>query len=276
MKFYKIISSIAASIVACIIFSVSVFAAETDIESFKTVFDTSEFSEIEEAVKSDQLLIKDKIVDKDSAVLFGSSEITAYKLYSIRTSDFIDAMLVETNGRDIISDDYVWVVATPENQIIRVAKNDQNEWRVLGYKEFDDKEAQTDIVQESKLNSDIESRFDGNVQYCVFFEVSMYNTTFAYIEVEGEHYYIPFGSRPDLTGLENGKFYSSTEVGSILNKMFPDVYRSEENSGSRMNVSRESQSNEKTRPIIISVVGVVTVICIGLLIINKRRFKNTF
>jgi hypothetical protein len=63
-----------------------------------------------------------------------------------------------------------------------------------------------------------------------------YHTSFVLCEIDNSEYLIPYGSRPDLTGLENGKLYTRKEVSQILSQTFGNGYSPNDNAGGPANV----------------------------------------
>ena len=59
----------------------------------------------------------------------------------------------------------------------------------------------------------------------------MYHTNFLYMKTADGEYLIPYGSRPDLTDLENGELYTPQEVSEILAVSFESGYSADENAG---------------------------------------------
>ena len=63
------------------------------------------------------------------------------------------------------------------------------------------------------------------------FEAAMYHTNFLYMKTADGEYLIPYGSRPDLTDLENGELYTPQEVSEILAVSFESGYSADEIAG---------------------------------------------
>ncbi len=75
------------------------------------------------------------------------------------------------------------------------------------------------IVDKEKL-TDIINLKTKNIDELKFFVSYPHHTTFAYFTEGGKEYLVPFGSRPDITGLENAKIYTPSEVISVLKDSF--------------------------------------------------------
>ena len=92
------------------------------------------------------------------------------------------------------------------------------------------------------------------------FEAAMYHTNFVYMKMADGEFLIPYGSRPDLTGLENGELYTPQEVSNTLAISFDGVYSTDENAGVATQEYRNDDLNGGAVALVVLVVGAVFLI----------------
>lgn len=222
---------IAASLL-CMPLSLFAKAADVNTMLYDNLFDATEFREVQEAIWGTDVLYENGILSEAQTRSNGENEFdNSYKLH------FLEGNLVSVlnNGGSIstlISDDYVWIVSTANNNAIRV--DDVNgKWEVLGYSTPSSKNSTTDLIQMDTLITNLStfSTDQNAVTELICFEAPMYHTNFVYMNTPDGEVLIPYGSRPDLTGLENGKVYTTQEVSDILADSFSGFYPADANGG---------------------------------------------
>ncbi len=250
---------------------VTVFADNPDdFERFTNIYDSSEIDEVMEAIKNDGL-----ISDFENTNSEGSSP---YKLYSITPQEF-SGINKNTAESIIASGDYKWIVPNGSDRVIKVAK-EQGEWAVLGYSTSENNtkkpeaslgEFVNDILKTGleSAQADNTEKLDGDdlCENAVCFEVPQYYTYFIGLFSENGSYVIPYGSRPDLTGLENGKMYSVENADKILKTNF-NISESDYDNGNGGGATTVT----KTRSIkfVISVPAVI-LIAVAIVFFAKQR-----
>lgn len=203
---------IVVAIVLCLS-SMSVLATEYNTGySSKSIIASAEFKEIFETITSDPLITNSGIGTTDF--------VEAYKLYSMSATDFSAVSTGKTDIDKVLSEDYVWIVTTKSNNIIRVVLS-EGKWKVAGYKSPATENSATEIIrmeQVNKATADVVDKSSLTTETVKFFEVIEYRTSFAYFSTADNKYVVPFSARPDLTGLNNGETYSLSTADSVLSK----------------------------------------------------------
>lgn len=192
-------------------------------EDENLIVDIEEWEEIKSIVYGDNQLLHDMNLNTSEVVITGdeNNDINkaeqGYKLYSLTSSDFISEVQMGKTLGELISSEYVWIVPTTDNQKIRVIQKNK-EWTISGYSAPSSVVAITDIVDLSVIDNDQKNNLFGemNVERVQCFEAPLYHTNFIYYLTNQGEFLIPYGSRPDLTGLENGCIYSVHQVCEIL------------------------------------------------------------
>ncbi|MGN0601161.1 MAG: hypothetical protein ACI4I7_00465 [Oscillospiraceae bacterium] len=255
-------------------------ASAFDSSQYKTndaIYDEDEFSEVEQAIISNSELSKNKIISNLKSA--NEEQFTnPYKLYSISDPDFLSEISDPTFAEQIIKTDYCWMVPTKDNNIIKVKKSN-GQWEVLGYSITADSSDEVDFIRFEKIDSNITTLTKSNkneLQNAICFEAPYYHTSFIYLSANGTQYLIPYGSRPDLTGLNNGKLYTTDEVEKILNSTLPTEKSSitaDENGGLS---SAEKGISDRTQILIFSAcIFIVLILSImTILYFKKRRNKS--
>lgn len=205
-------------------------AFATDGESasdIKSIYDSSEINEVLKAIGDDALINKYEASQKSSVQNASSENLSPYKLYSISPLEFSD-INSEVVKNIIASEDYRWIVPNDTSQVITVGKNG-NKWKVLGYSTSESDlesaeavlgESVNGILKTSQNEGDSKIQGVNSTEEYLCFEVPQYHTYFLGMFSESESYVIPYSSRPDLTGLENGKKYSAEAAEKILSASF--------------------------------------------------------
>ncbi|MDE7361303.1 MAG: hypothetical protein K2N38_05165 [Oscillospiraceae bacterium] len=191
--------------------------SETDCRSFTNVFDNGEFDEVMGDVKGDYFANEAGALSAYSAR--DNSDSRAYKLYRIISANFVKELFEGTDISELISTDYSWMLPTP-NSVTKVIRNDEGKWEAIGYGEISP-EYTGDTILYDKANSAITEFLADSTEeirdvICID-ATALYFTNFVCVTLSsGGVYLIPFGMRPDFTGLTDGKMYSVDEVYTIL------------------------------------------------------------
>jgi hypothetical protein len=266
MKFVKKFSYLIVGMLLCFSLAIPAFATDCTASSYSEFFDASEFEEVQKAVLNSDFLYENGVLNGTRATSDGGSQLGAsYKVHTLTQPDLVMALQSGEDMSNIISNDYIWIVPTSENESIRV-DDAKGEWEVIGYSTPASSNATTDLIQIDTLNAEI-STFGtdvGKVSEVVCFEAPMYHTNFVYMKAAEDEALIPYGSRPDLTGLENGKPYSLQEVSDILAVSFDGIYSPDENAGTG------TQSTDVTTMVLLSVVALSALACGVVYVIRKR------
>lgn len=255
----------------CLSFSIPAYAADNEASLYQDIFDAAEFAEVREAVFDSEILLENGVVNSLRVQAQDSSANqleNAYKMHSLTGTDFVAALQEGESLSDLISDDYAWIVSTTDNVSIRLDASN-GEWEVLGYSTPASEAVVTDSIQINGIDQKLEA-IEGNgatPEVLLCFEVPKYHTNFIYVSTESSDFLIPYGSRPDLTGLENGKVYTSQEAGNILALSFDGVYDGEENSG-------RSGARAEAFPAFVSWICVIALVVVsGLIFFSFRKKK---
>ena len=206
-----------------------------DINAVNSVDSKSEFCEILDVIQCDPLLNANGILVNEETIL------SAYRVYELIQSDFVSAHQKGVSVHDMISGDYYWLVYTSDKITIKVSKN-EGVWGVLGYSKQSETASTSDMVDLALISASLNSKTD-----YICFEAPMYYTMFVLCG-DDEGFLIPFGTRPDLTGLENGQFYTIEEVAEILLTTFSESNPQDTNSGGQI---RDTNGNPNTSIVIL-------------------------
>lgn len=252
-------------------FVLPAFAADGESASdIKSIYDSSEIDEVLKAV-GDDALIKEYEASQGDSVQNGNSESACpYKLYSLSPLEFSD-INSKVVKNIIASEDYRWIVPDNTSRIITVAKNG-NKWDVLGYStsEGDSKSAETVLAESVKGILKASQAEDNSTESYLCFEVPQYHTYFLGMFSENESYVIPYGSRPDLTGLENGKKYSPETAAEILSTNFNISNSNSNDNGGGSGAEAENGSNLW----LLSIPAVALVVFLLILFLKKKQKKT--
>lgn len=269
MKCYLKILTIVLIILISSFTTVLVFASDDEEMNQKMLYDQTEYE-----------LVKDAIIDEfyefEKAKIAEGQEISnasiqyGYKLYSLETPDFINEISKGSDLKDLISSDYVWVLSSSTDTTVKV-NNNEDKWTVIGFKTPVRGKTDDDLIdfnqilallEEVKINSEVSK------DSVLCFEASMYHTSFVYIPTSKKVFLIPYGSRPDLTGLENGKLYDVQEVAEILDKAFATNH--EADSGLVVNLDKPDSFSVG---FIILGVFIVLIVTFGVVFISLKGKK---
>ena len=229
----KKLSCLSVGALLCLALAIPASAADVDVSSYDDFFNVAEYEEVQEAIMNTEILYENGVLSNMQTRSGTESQLKdAYKMHTLEQIDLVAALQEGVSLSEIISDDYVWIVSTPDDEAIRVDKVD-GKWTVLGYSSPASADAATDLIRMDTVNEELSiiSAETNELPEVLCFEATMYHTNFVYMDTADGEVLIPYGSRPDLTGLENGKLYTPQEVSEILAVSFDGVYSTDENAG---------------------------------------------
>lgn len=160
---------------------------------------------------------------------------SAYPVHFFEHPDFVSYYWEHGRIDTNIQPDYRWNVPTSNGYLIAVGQTLSGTWDKISMigTDFLPTESLTDIsgvFDRQKLLKTIESCPEiQTVSQISYIDSPMYtSTTFIYIRSGEQEFLIPYGPRPDFTGLENGKLYPIEEAADILEVTSPQrVYSSD-------------------------------------------------
>lgn len=248
-------------------FSTVIVSAETAAyKNFQNVYEEAEFQAVMDTVENDPFIQEANVLGaalEDGAAV---QPMNPYKLYAMPAVDFKN---FTGNERDITgndSDNYLWVLPVSNGNVIRV-QSIENNWQVIGYSTPSETASDTDIIALASLPETM----DGSL---LCFEIPEYHTSFVYCATADGVRLIPYGSRPDLTGLANGKSYSISEVQKILGDTFNATPAPEELttiSGSDGGGPTVTVKNTNTGIWVIIIIGFIISLCVGAVCKYRRQ-----
>lgn len=239
----------------------------------KKIFEINEYKEVITAV-SNAGLLQDAQAEKKvtSGIL---AEDAGYKLFTLSSPDFLKSLQKKDPISSFITNEYVWVVSA-QDKMVKV--NDKGgEWSVIGYSESGSDllstTALSGMIDLSSVNSLLSAKAGDGADVTgatVCFDAPMYHTSFVLCDIGGSEYLIPYGTRPDLTGLENGTLYSRQQVTDILSENFGTSYSGDHNTGG-------GSSHKPMKVILLVLFGISSLmLCIAfLMLLFKKRLKRT-
>lgn len=274
----KIISLLTALI---LIFGCFVLPAFADSSSdLKSIYDSSEIGEVLKAVGNDALTKEYEASRVNSLQNDNSESSCPYKLYSISPSE-LRGINSEAVKSIIASDDYKWIVPGSTNEIIKVAKSDGN-WKVLGYSTSDGDfesaesalgESVNDILKAVQTEGASEIKTDNSNESYLCFEIPQYYTYFLGTFSENESYVIPYGSRPDWTGLENGKKYSPEAAAEILKTNF-NISEADYNAGNDNGGGSSAEAESGNNLWLLSIPAAALVVFLLILFLKQKQRRK--
>lgn len=256
---------------------ITIFADNYDDTSeIKNIYDSTEIGEVFQTIENDALINNSTATYENSEQKINNEELSPYKIYSISPQEFSDINIDYVVKNKIKSDDYKWIVPDNNKRVIKVGKK-QGKWEVLGYSTFENNTEGAEILlsksvnniltttHESVLTNSVDGIKNNNLsETYICFEIPQYHTYFVGLFSENESYVIPYGSRPDLTGLENGKKYSIENANKILTVNFGITESNYDNGGG---ISNKTNNN----PLLILLVPVVLLILLLLILFFKPK-----
>lgn len=193
---------------------------DRDHETYKqypALFDEAEYALVLEAVKEHDILRQNRVLDYHSALPIEQQIISPYKLQYLFSDDF-DRYL--TDGCDALqfnTYEAQWILPTNKGFVIKLNKDENEQWQVSGYQEASDTAA-SDTVDFSALDG-IE-----NVSSVICVYVPEYYTSFLCCTSSQGDYIVPFCAHFHSTDFVNGKAYSADEMRAITLPMMEEYY----------------------------------------------------
>ena len=138
-----------------------------------------------------------------------------YYSYTLLSPDIVTSVEKGAKLKNLISEKYCMIVPT-EKGYVKYLKDNNGDISYVGEAIFKESSKNTDIVNISTVKSIVSTAKYADAADMVVFDATMYHTSFVYFVANDVEYLIPFGSRTDLTGLENGKVYEATDCLSKL------------------------------------------------------------
>lgn len=197
---------------------------------------------------------KDKIVyDYDNA----------YKCFEFQDVNIISQFKKTQSFEALISDNYSWKIPTA-NEVYTIKENN-NEWEIIGFNETGTG-INAEKIDFNFLKTAASKSFKSNekLDYKIV-KSNKYHTTFIFIKSQNNEIIIASGSRPDLTGLENGRIYSANEAIQILSKSFNEEYRPYQDGG--VGIKNSLFKPGFLIPLTIVLIG----LCVATVIFIKKR-----
>lgn len=204
-----------------------------DCKNYSGFFDADEFVEVNKQISGDYFINEIKSLEPRSAAKYSvnsTSEPLAYKVYDITSIDFLDKLSEGAKVSDLLPESYSWIIPG-ESTVAKVIADEEKGWTTVGYKIISHRDpddvVKSNVVKFDVVNSAVErirlkDRSEITDVVCVQFVGAF--TYFVCITLTDKTYLIPFGSRPDFTGLENGALYLPNEAEDILKKYMPEIF----------------------------------------------------
>ena len=129
----KKLSCLTVGALLCLALAIPASAADVDVSSYDDFFNVAEYEEVQEAIMNTDILYENGVLSNMQTRSGTESQLKdAYKMHTLEQIDLVAALQEGVSLSEIISDDYVWIVSTPDDEAIRVDKVD-GKWTVLGY-----------------------------------------------------------------------------------------------------------------------------------------------
>lgn len=193
----------------------------TKCREYPSFFDADELSQVLSDIRDDTFT---KAVEETERQNGQNSEVTApYKRYYVTKDDFVYRLAVGEKITDMISSEYSWIIPG-QNTIAQVDMNEEKEWHMTEYGEYSQEIlnegiVQKDIVDDNAVDSAIGkilNETSAKIENVICIGQTAYFTDFVCVVTSEKTYLIPFGARPDFTGLANGTLYTPKEAAKIL------------------------------------------------------------
>lgn len=178
----------------------------TENPNFSNIYSDEEFEEVVGDV--------DRIEWLDLASAnSGERSVYPYKMHDMSSEDFSELHGKDSEIKEIADTDYNWTVPVNSNEVT-VMKVD-GKWQIVGTGTIPDI---SDIVDVKMFKCLYADHYENMNMVCV--NVIDYHTSFILYTLNGKEYVIPYSSRPDFTGLKNGKSYPLKDAQEILKGNF--------------------------------------------------------
>ena len=243
---------LAVSVIVLLFFNlIIVFSNAANLSDNFYIFDENEFQQIQRQFQSEDLF--DYLGERKSPY----SE-NAYKYYTVRSEEFRDAALANSDISPLISDDdHRWAV--PLSSALAIYYQEDDEWKLAGLMNYrSDSKGETvdrQLVQEEVLN--VLKRGEHLVLGPVFFKAVNYSTVFAYFKTDADQYVIPFSWIGGQTGLRNGILYSAKTAVETLEEYYPIPETAEDYDPEMMGDSRVLIEEPETKKSLIHTAGIL-------------------
>jgi len=261
------------SIIFCLIFvlllPIFCFAEDSNVEKFVNndqILNSNEFNEVKKVAENSNDLIK-----SDEQFDFKA----AYKEYELINYDIVSEYKKGENIESLISDEFNWKIPTTDQNLAVIKKVD-NKWEVVAIenKNSSDSKIKSNIINKVSVSKAI-IKETSNIKDLKYIKSEMYHTSFSYVKVEnGKEFLIPYGSRPDLTGLENGKMYEASEVMDILYINF-SIDSGNNNGGIDSSSLKENNTLNYQVIILISIIALIMIFSVSFILIRKCKKNQT-
>lgn len=190
---------------------------KTKCREYTSFFDADELTRVLDDVKDDTFTAETNGKEQQNGQ--SGEESLPYKVYYVTKEDFIYRLADGEKLTDMISSEYSWVF--PGKYTVSYAGiSEENKWHMDEYVEYtqeilDEGIVQKNTVDDNAVNAAI-AGISAEVEDVICVTATAYRTDFVCIVTSKETYLVPFGKRPDFTGLTNGVVYSPEEVSEIL------------------------------------------------------------
>ena len=254
-----------------------VFASAESYKSYVALYNEDEYGEVLKAIEKSDTSGE---IPKEFYTASRDENTVKYKIYKLSQPDIAVQLNNGKTVADCLSTDYSWNVEVP-GKLFFVVK-DNNEWRTAGYQYLDSEKSREGLIDTAVLErNDVVFPQTKSAQKptLLFFEAPMYFTNFIYYTSYGTEYLIPYGSRPDLTRLENGKVYTAKEAAIVLTESFSGSLSPDGNGGAVLPAEEHTtntvlHNNLKSNTafkIAVPVVAFIAVVAIFIVIVKSRK-----
>ncbi|MDE6728987.1 MAG: hypothetical protein K2J80_13790 [Oscillospiraceae bacterium] len=194
---------------------------KTECRDFSSFFDADELSRVLSDVSGDTFTTETNAKEQQNGQ--SGEENVPYKRYNVTKDDFIYRLADGEKLADMISSEYSWIFPG-QYTVAQADMREESKWHMTGYKEYtqeilDEGVVQKDTVDDNAVNAAIAKITSENsveVEDVICVNTFAYRTDFVCVVTSDKTYLVPFGARPDFTGLENGAVYTPGEASEIL------------------------------------------------------------
>lgn len=232
-------------------------------------------SDVQNAI-SNEAEAANVIANMDTKGLVSAPDITSsYKAYRLSAGAF--AALADTSATpDLSGFDVYWhMIAADGSETL--LKNENNKWQAMGKSLPGESDADTlsTVVGTTSSMSAAQpiaalSQLGADADCVACIEVPDYHTTFILFSEQGELSVIPYGSRPDLTELQNGELYSLDKALDILSDSMPLSEIADDLYGGAAAV----ESTNILPVIITSALFLVIIVLFAVMMVKKKHQKS--
>jgi len=270
MKFVKILTTVIA---LAIITSATPVFASSNSKDVKTLISESSISSSSDnaainSISDSSLNSIKEILKLDKKPSFKKDGF--FKVYKLENPDLVKAYKNHKGFDKNISKDYNWLApVTVDGQdtlLGKFDKDENNQWSMIGFSDsiktdaysfFTSKEAIAEVL--AKINVK-------NASEIKFIAADLYKTNIIYIRKGNDEFGVPFTSKPEIVGVENGKLYPMADLVKVLEKNSPVSPSSNEKTGGGAGNTNNSQAPIPFIALAILSLG-------GLVFVNKDKFS---